>query len=196
VPSDAGRAAGSHPGGRGPRVPHGWSLRSSDLPEGPPRGTARPGQARGPVGSRPTWGAGGSPRWPCASCPGHDARRADDESGHGRPLAAPSRGRRLGGGAASHASSAPHARPRASTQCAANSRPRFGIMAAPSQVDYHDVLRVSREAHTIPEIESKSGRRTGSGTASPTTAAAQPARARQSDQAGSRRTTWWPRLGS
>ncbi|MQY34382.1 Alkanesulfonate monooxygenase [Streptomyces sp. RB17] len=33
------------------------------------------------------------------------------------------------------------------------SRPRFGIMTAPSQVDYDDVLRVWREADTIPEIE-------------------------------------------
>jgi alkanesulfonate monooxygenase SsuD/methylene tetrahydromethanopterin reductase-like flavin-dependent oxidoreductase (luciferase family) len=33
------------------------------------------------------------------------------------------------------------------------SRPRFGIMTAPMQVDYHDVLRVWREADTIPEIE-------------------------------------------
>ncbi|MER6546091.1 LLM class flavin-dependent oxidoreductase [Streptomyces sp. NPDC001250] len=32
-------------------------------------------------------------------------------------------------------------------------RPRFGIMTAPSQVDYHDVLRVWREADGIPEIE-------------------------------------------
>jgi alkanesulfonate monooxygenase SsuD/methylene tetrahydromethanopterin reductase-like flavin-dependent oxidoreductase (luciferase family) len=32
-------------------------------------------------------------------------------------------------------------------------RPRFGIMTAPSQVDYHDVLRVWREADSIPEIE-------------------------------------------
>jgi alkanesulfonate monooxygenase SsuD/methylene tetrahydromethanopterin reductase-like flavin-dependent oxidoreductase (luciferase family) len=32
-------------------------------------------------------------------------------------------------------------------------RPRFGIMTAPSQVDYHDLLRVWREADTIPEIE-------------------------------------------
>src|SRR3982074_692409 len=32
-------------------------------------------------------------------------------------------------------------------------RPRFGIMTAPSQVDYHDVLRVWREAATIPAIE-------------------------------------------
>lgn len=32
-------------------------------------------------------------------------------------------------------------------------RPRFGIMTAPSQVDYHDVLRVWREADAIPEIE-------------------------------------------
>ncbi|TDD03582.1 LLM class flavin-dependent oxidoreductase [Nonomuraea deserti] len=32
-------------------------------------------------------------------------------------------------------------------------RPRFGIMTAPSQVGYHDVLRVWREADTIPEIE-------------------------------------------
>ena len=31
--------------------------------------------------------------------------------------------------------------------------PSFGIMTAPSQVDYHDVLRVWREADTIPEIE-------------------------------------------
>ncbi|MEV6037571.1 LLM class flavin-dependent oxidoreductase [Nonomuraea sp. NPDC052116] len=33
------------------------------------------------------------------------------------------------------------------------SRPRFGIMTAPSQVDYQDVLRVWREADAIPEIE-------------------------------------------
>src|ERR1700736_4728798 len=32
-------------------------------------------------------------------------------------------------------------------------RPRFGIMTAPSQVDYQDVLRVWREADAIPEIE-------------------------------------------
>jgi alkanesulfonate monooxygenase SsuD/methylene tetrahydromethanopterin reductase-like flavin-dependent oxidoreductase (luciferase family) len=32
-------------------------------------------------------------------------------------------------------------------------RPRFGIMTAPSQVTYHDVLRVWREADTIEEIE-------------------------------------------
>src|SRR3979411_459676 len=32
-------------------------------------------------------------------------------------------------------------------------RPRFGIMTAPSQVDYHDVLRVWQEADAIPEIE-------------------------------------------
>ncbi|MEU9435903.1 LLM class flavin-dependent oxidoreductase [Streptomyces sp. NPDC048252] len=32
-------------------------------------------------------------------------------------------------------------------------RPRFGIMTAPMQVDYHDVLRVWREADAIPEIE-------------------------------------------
>ena len=31
--------------------------------------------------------------------------------------------------------------------------PRFGIMTAPSQVGYHDILRVWREADTIPEIE-------------------------------------------
>ncbi|BBJ46763.1 monooxygenase [Streptomyces antimycoticus] len=31
--------------------------------------------------------------------------------------------------------------------------PRFGIMTAPTQVDYHDVLRVWREADAIPEIE-------------------------------------------
>ncbi|MDI5961194.1 LLM class flavin-dependent oxidoreductase [Streptantibioticus silvisoli] len=31
--------------------------------------------------------------------------------------------------------------------------PRFGIMTAPSQVDYHDILRVWREADAIPEIE-------------------------------------------
>ncbi|MFJ1967512.1 LLM class flavin-dependent oxidoreductase [Streptomyces sp. NPDC087903] len=31
--------------------------------------------------------------------------------------------------------------------------PRFGIMTAPSQVAYHDVLRVWREADTIPAIE-------------------------------------------
>ncbi len=32
-------------------------------------------------------------------------------------------------------------------------RPRFGIMTAPSQVDYRDILRVWREADDIPEIE-------------------------------------------
>ncbi len=32
------------------------------------------------------------------------------------------------------------------------SGPRFGIMTAPSQVSYHDILRVWREADTIPEI--------------------------------------------
>jgi len=32
-------------------------------------------------------------------------------------------------------------------------RPRFGIMTSPSQVDYHDILRVWHEADTIPEIE-------------------------------------------
>jgi len=32
-------------------------------------------------------------------------------------------------------------------------RPSFGIMTAPSQVDYHDVLRVWRDADTIPAIE-------------------------------------------
>ena len=32
-------------------------------------------------------------------------------------------------------------------------RPSFGIMTAPMQVDYHDVLRVWREADTIAEIE-------------------------------------------
>ncbi len=32
-------------------------------------------------------------------------------------------------------------------------RPRFGIMTAPQHVDYHDVLRVWREADAIPEIE-------------------------------------------
>ncbi|EKX63314.1 LLM class flavin-dependent oxidoreductase [Streptomyces ipomoeae] len=31
--------------------------------------------------------------------------------------------------------------------------PRFGIMTAPSQVDYQDILRVWREADAIPEIE-------------------------------------------
>ena len=31
--------------------------------------------------------------------------------------------------------------------------PRFGIMTAPMQVDYDDVLRVWREADTIPAIE-------------------------------------------
>ncbi|MGW6403758.1 LLM class flavin-dependent oxidoreductase [Streptomyces sp. NPDC055134] len=31
--------------------------------------------------------------------------------------------------------------------------PRFGIMTAPQQVDYRDILRVWREADTIPEIE-------------------------------------------
>ncbi|MDR8411406.1 LLM class flavin-dependent oxidoreductase [Nonomuraea sp. 3-1Str] len=33
------------------------------------------------------------------------------------------------------------------------SPPRFGIMTAPQQVDYHDVLRVWRQADAIPEIE-------------------------------------------
>ncbi|HEX6355143.1 LLM class flavin-dependent oxidoreductase [Actinophytocola sp.] len=33
------------------------------------------------------------------------------------------------------------------------SHTRFGIMTAPMQVDYHDVLRVWREADEIPEIE-------------------------------------------
>jgi alkanesulfonate monooxygenase SsuD/methylene tetrahydromethanopterin reductase-like flavin-dependent oxidoreductase (luciferase family) len=32
-------------------------------------------------------------------------------------------------------------------------RPRFGIMTAPMQVEYSDVLRVWREADTIPELE-------------------------------------------
>lgn len=32
-------------------------------------------------------------------------------------------------------------------------RPRFGIMTAPSQVSYHDILQVWRDADTIPEIE-------------------------------------------
>jgi alkanesulfonate monooxygenase SsuD/methylene tetrahydromethanopterin reductase-like flavin-dependent oxidoreductase (luciferase family) len=32
-------------------------------------------------------------------------------------------------------------------------RPRFGIATAPQQVGYHDVLRVWREADTIPQIE-------------------------------------------
>src|SRR4051812_8527245 len=31
--------------------------------------------------------------------------------------------------------------------------PRFGIMTAPQQVDYHDLLRVWQEADAIPEIE-------------------------------------------
>ena len=31
--------------------------------------------------------------------------------------------------------------------------PRFGIMTAPMQVGYRDVLRVWQEADTIPEIE-------------------------------------------
>ncbi len=30
---------------------------------------------------------------------------------------------------------------------------RFGIMTAPSQVGYDDILRVWREADTIPQIE-------------------------------------------
>jgi alkanesulfonate monooxygenase SsuD/methylene tetrahydromethanopterin reductase-like flavin-dependent oxidoreductase (luciferase family) len=33
------------------------------------------------------------------------------------------------------------------------SQPRFGIMTAPSQVDYPDILRVWREADAIPQIE-------------------------------------------
>lgn len=32
-------------------------------------------------------------------------------------------------------------------------QPQFGIMTAPSQVHYHDILRVWREADTIPQIE-------------------------------------------
>jgi alkanesulfonate monooxygenase SsuD/methylene tetrahydromethanopterin reductase-like flavin-dependent oxidoreductase (luciferase family) len=32
-------------------------------------------------------------------------------------------------------------------------RPSFGIMTAPSQVAYHDILRVWREADNIPQIE-------------------------------------------
>jgi hypothetical protein len=32
-------------------------------------------------------------------------------------------------------------------------RPRFGIATAPQKVDYHDILRVWREADTIPQIE-------------------------------------------
>ena len=32
-------------------------------------------------------------------------------------------------------------------------RPRFGIMTAPQQVDFHDLLRVWQEADAIPEIE-------------------------------------------
>ncbi|MEU3104400.1 LLM class flavin-dependent oxidoreductase [Streptomyces griseoflavus] len=32
-------------------------------------------------------------------------------------------------------------------------RPRFGIMTAPTQVGYDDILRVWREADTVPEIE-------------------------------------------
>ncbi|CAM3812353.1 LLM class flavin-dependent oxidoreductase [Kibdelosporangium persicum] len=33
------------------------------------------------------------------------------------------------------------------------SRPSFGIMTAPMQVDYHDIVRVWREADTVPHIE-------------------------------------------
>lgn len=33
------------------------------------------------------------------------------------------------------------------------SAPRFGIMTAPSQVSYPEILRVWREADAIPEIE-------------------------------------------
>jgi alkanesulfonate monooxygenase SsuD/methylene tetrahydromethanopterin reductase-like flavin-dependent oxidoreductase (luciferase family) len=36
---------------------------------------------------------------------------------------------------------------------AAPQRPRFGIMTAPSQVDYDDLLRVWREADAVPELE-------------------------------------------
>ncbi|MDT5390587.1 MAG: hypothetical protein QOE04_4228, partial [Mycobacterium sp.] len=32
------------------------------------------------------------------------------------------------------------------------SRPSFGIMTAPMQVDYSDVVRVWREADAIPEL--------------------------------------------
>ncbi|MFJ1460734.1 LLM class flavin-dependent oxidoreductase [Nocardia sp. N2S4-5] len=34
-----------------------------------------------------------------------------------------------------------------------NPTPSFGIMTAPMQVDYHDILRVWHEADTVPEIE-------------------------------------------
>jgi alkanesulfonate monooxygenase SsuD/methylene tetrahydromethanopterin reductase-like flavin-dependent oxidoreductase (luciferase family) len=36
---------------------------------------------------------------------------------------------------------------------ALTSKPRFGIMTAPSQVGYHDILRVWREADATPQIE-------------------------------------------
>ena len=39
------------------------------------------------------------------------------------------------------------------TAMARTTHARFGIMTAPMQVDYHDVLRVWREADAIPEIE-------------------------------------------
>jgi hypothetical protein len=35
----------------------------------------------------------------------------------------------------------------------ATTRPSFGIMTAPMQVDYHDIQRVWREADAIPAIE-------------------------------------------
>jgi hypothetical protein len=37
--------------------------------------------------------------------------------------------------------------------------PRFGIMTAPMQVSYGDILRVWREADTIAQIEPAKGRR-------------------------------------
>jgi len=33
--------------------------------------------------------------------------------------------------------------------------PSFGIMTAPMQVDYHDILQVWQEADAIPEIEDR-----------------------------------------
>jgi alkanesulfonate monooxygenase SsuD/methylene tetrahydromethanopterin reductase-like flavin-dependent oxidoreductase (luciferase family) len=39
------------------------------------------------------------------------------------------------------------------TMSANTTGPRFGIATAPQQVSYHDILRVWREADTIPEIE-------------------------------------------
>src|SRR5271167_4070190 len=53
--------------------------------------------------------------------------------------------------ASSRVASAAH--PRLRNQMTHTTRPRFGIATAPQQVDYADILRVWREADTIPQIE-------------------------------------------